>query len=351
MNASRDPTPSKSGSNSKLTPSRFFLFLPFRIALGFFLAEGIVLLFGIYPWPRVEVTAGSEIVKPDKFLGWSPRAFSGMMTAEKDSPFKLTISESGLRSVPDSSESGSQTVLFMGDSVIWGWGLNDSDTLANVFAKNITDSLVVNGAVPGYGILQSALRYRILKEHFTPQLIVVPLASYLFLRDRADISWTEPLARVSTQNNISLPFGFIRGNSLSIQPARNIFLELPFRNTFGVVRLVEVLTAAVSSAKRKTYSTQIEREVFTLFRSEIPKETKLIALRIFPESLNPELLNHLELLGVKVVECYHPSYGTPQWNIPGDTHPRKEVIGWTAQCLINRLETLNLVMKDYSEVR
>lgn len=60
--------------------------------------------------------------------------------------------ENGLRVVPDTNKSASKELIILGDSVAFGFGVDDSDTFANLIARQLPDWHVINTAQTGYSI-------------------------------------------------------------------------------------------------------------------------------------------------------------------------------------------------------
>lgn len=61
-----------------------------------------------------------------------------------------TVLADGTRRVPESSADGQCTLAFVGDSVTFGWGVNDEDTFASVVASARPEWRVLNYGVAGY---------------------------------------------------------------------------------------------------------------------------------------------------------------------------------------------------------
>ena len=64
-------------------------------------------------------------------------------------------------------------IVLVGDSIIYGSGVNDSETLANNLDKKIKDYQVINLGVGGYGIGQYYLRLKKEINRLNPILIIV----------------------------------------------------------------------------------------------------------------------------------------------------------------------------------
>ena len=84
----------------------------------------------------------------------------------------VVVDGNGCRHVPTVGEGTS--VLFLGDSVTFGFGVNDDEALPAQFAR-LTGARVFNCAVPGYGLDQYARNAEIRVPELKPDIIVVGL--------------------------------------------------------------------------------------------------------------------------------------------------------------------------------
>lgn len=64
--------------------------------------------------------------------------------------FTLTILPDGTRAVPDSNPTADKTLVFVGDSVTFGYGVDDDQTWVNLIARELPDVRVINAGVSGY---------------------------------------------------------------------------------------------------------------------------------------------------------------------------------------------------------
>jgi hypothetical protein len=87
-----------------------------------------------------------------------------------------TINSEGYRGeVADSSR---QTILFLGDSFTFGYSIGDNDTLTENLARDfrqrgVMGYNILNGGVPGYGILQMAEAYNMKFSSYRPGYVVL----------------------------------------------------------------------------------------------------------------------------------------------------------------------------------
>jgi lysophospholipase L1-like esterase len=81
------------------------------------------------------------------FIGWKGTSFEGK---------SINVDSLGIRRTPNNSNSDSATkIAFLGGSTMWGFGVNDENTIPSQFAK-LTDSLyVINMGQLGYTAYQS----------------------------------------------------------------------------------------------------------------------------------------------------------------------------------------------------
>ncbi len=103
----------------------------------------------------------------DPELGWS--AIPNKMTEKKG--IRYTTNSLGFRS--ETVDSSRKQILVLGDSVVWGQGVQDNETVAAYLGNHFLDYQVLNMGVSGYGIDQYYLQ---LKQHISqlnPNIIVV----------------------------------------------------------------------------------------------------------------------------------------------------------------------------------
>lgn len=92
---------------------------------------------------RDQMTLASLIV-PDA-RGYNFRSGTHVL-----SEFTFTLLADGTRAVPDTDAAAAQTLVFVGDSVTFGYGVDDDQTWINLIARQRPDLHVVNAGVSGY---------------------------------------------------------------------------------------------------------------------------------------------------------------------------------------------------------
>ena len=108
----------------------------------------------------------SNTTKFDSELGWSNKRSISKVSKGNI----ITTNSLGFRST--NVDPSKKHILLVGDSVAWGFGVSDNQTIAYHLDKKITNMQTLNLGVPGYGIDQSYIR---LKRHIgklNPELII-----------------------------------------------------------------------------------------------------------------------------------------------------------------------------------
>src|ERR1700730_18708848 len=101
--------------------------------------------------------------------------------------FEATNLDNTLRATGPSdahpAEAGKAIWIF-GDSVTYGWSVNDQDTYCWLLQKTFRDHQIVNFGVNGYGTLQSLIQFReALKNRNPPKAVILAYASWQDVRN------------------------------------------------------------------------------------------------------------------------------------------------------------------------
>lgn len=112
---------------------------------------------------------------PDPFTGWRPAADCSGPFAKEDFQTTVTTNAHGMRGeeVPVEAPPGVQTVAMLGDSFVWGYGVNDDETMAVHLDRALAGARVLNFGVCGYGTDQAYLHYREVARQFEPDVVVL----------------------------------------------------------------------------------------------------------------------------------------------------------------------------------
>jgi hypothetical protein len=309
------------------------------VVLGLALAELSVRVLGFRPWvfnPADQIR--NQYTEVDPELGWRLRPQSEAVVWSGNERHSETILPNNTRLVTRSPQvPHSPTAIIVGDSSIYGWGVGDEDTFASQLAAQIPNWRVVNGAVPGYGALQSFLRTRQLLSQMSARIVIMGYADYFPARDLGLLSWTVPVAERSITNNATLPHADVRDGKLVISQAGPLFMALPGRRYFALVRMAEELISSIPAMARRRRSREISLSIMRTWAQLAMNHaaTPVVMLWNNAGQLN-QLSEDLTQLGVRVVDCSHPSQGAPETVLDADGHPTAAVVRSWSTCLSSR---------------
>ncbi len=125
--------------------------------LALLLCEGLLawldpLGFAYY---RDQIDLGALLI-PD------PRGYNFQSGTHKLREFTFTLLADGTRAVPDTHLSAQKTLVFMGDSVTFGYGVNDDQTWVDLIARALPGVHVIDAGVSGYNstnVLRTLAQY------------------------------------------------------------------------------------------------------------------------------------------------------------------------------------------------
>jgi lysophospholipase L1-like esterase len=122
-----------------------------------------------------------SLYEPDPRLIYRLKPGAAMTAPNYAQPgrtWRITIAADGHRVTPGSQGSGRQ-ILFFGDSITFGFWVDDGDTLPAQLAKYLREReggekvQVINAGVPGYDSLLGRDYFEQILPRFTPQLVVI----------------------------------------------------------------------------------------------------------------------------------------------------------------------------------
>jgi hypothetical protein len=87
--------------------------------------------------------------------------------------FQLTINNGGLRATSYSSTQASRHIYISGDSGIFGWGLNDEDTIPWLLQGRLPQYEVVNWSLTRYSTVHALLQLQQVRAQIAPEDVVV----------------------------------------------------------------------------------------------------------------------------------------------------------------------------------
>lgn len=127
-----------------------------------------------------------QLLEEDELLGWKNRKnFSGIFRQSNVTTY-VTTNSLGMRGSPEIAIANEKkSILILGDSQTWGYGLNDDDTFSHILQDMLGEEFAVfNAGVLGYGLDQELLWLQRMGKVIKPELIIVTIN----LNDLSNIS-------------------------------------------------------------------------------------------------------------------------------------------------------------------
>jgi lysophospholipase L1-like esterase len=83
-----------------------------------------------------------------------PRGYALPVGIHQLSNWQATINVDRTRLVPNTTENGEKTIVFVGDSATFGFGVNDEETWVNLLARKFPTIKLINAGVSGFNSTQ-----------------------------------------------------------------------------------------------------------------------------------------------------------------------------------------------------
>lgn len=236
------------------------------------------------------------------------------------------------------TQNGTKRILFLGDSMTYGWGVNAEERYTDILAEELGFELL-NAGIPGYKMSNIDAYYETEGYKYNADIVVL---AYNLRTGAANINSAEygvengtlvkkPLYVLTLKNKIKK---IVAQSSLYSYFSQHSYLFSLFRN--AVVSFLNVQAPAqmnCSSIEETWYTTTKEREVLTVqdLNSMVTRENKTFVVVVLPLSychfdslltdfMNSTNLPHQYYLGpafaaANTTEYYYPLDG--HWNALG----------------------------------
>jgi hypothetical protein len=110
------------------------------------------------------------VFRYDPEIGWLPVA-NRIATFEGSKPITVRSNSFGLRDI-EHDHSARPTVMFVGDSLVWGYDVEESERFTELLRDGYPGIRIVNAGVNAYGTDQEYLLLRRLWRAFNPDVVV-----------------------------------------------------------------------------------------------------------------------------------------------------------------------------------
>ncbi len=156
-----------------------------------------------------------SVIHYDPLLGWSlePNASLVSVDSQRGLRYRIDVNSLGLRDRKLALEKPRDTrrVLILGDSFVFGVGLNGGERFSDLLDRSLPDHVeVINGGVPGWGTDQEMLFYESSLRRLRPDVVVL---AFLGQNDVVNNGLRGPLIEVGTK-----PRFVCDGETLRLEP-------------------------------------------------------------------------------------------------------------------------------------
>ncbi len=143
----------------------FIFIIVFIISL--FLAEGIIAF--------VDYKFNNRCIEYDDKLGWDIKPNCEAMLNEEEFHTIIKTNNFGMRESENFElENEKYRIAFVGDSFVWGYGVNEEERFTNIVQKRLGEEYeVMNFGVPGFSTDQYLLKIKEDVLKFNPDMIIV----------------------------------------------------------------------------------------------------------------------------------------------------------------------------------
>jgi hypothetical protein len=161
--------------------------LALSLALSAALAEIVLRLF--YPTPYYGykyIPPQEQLFQYDAVLGWKGRPDATGIFASADFRVSVTHDRYGYRNATPPFVHGKKSILVLGDSFGWGWGVEDAEVFSSYLTSRSRNINLYNLSAPGYGTDQEYLTLKQFLEAHDP---LVPTGVFLlfYFNDFQDV--------------------------------------------------------------------------------------------------------------------------------------------------------------------
>jgi len=190
----------------------------FSLALALALGEGVLRIVGVdrvkfHEKPRTSWVDVPENVwvEHHPVLGWySQKNKTASLTSANFSPVEIHTNSAGFRGTREYSNekpNGIIRIVALGDSFVFGFGVQDSKTFPAALELQDASREVLNLGVPGYGIDQIYLSYREIARKYHPDIVLIgifPEDFWRCTRSFADSGHVKPYFSLSPRGRLIL---------------------------------------------------------------------------------------------------------------------------------------------------
>jgi len=318
------------------------------LCVSLFVSAGELLarMTGHQPWVvkqlDVKVEPGGRFYAKHPTLGYTSLPGQFKVTLDDSYVFTTTNLSDSLRAThPLDSYSKQNTepqIWIFGDSVTYGWSVNDEETFPWLLQKDFPDYEVVNFGFMGYGTLHSLIQLREAFQHRNkPRLVILNYASWQDVRNTFIRGRRKMLAIASSLGPVNQPYaGLTKDGKVIISMDTIQYREFPLMRRSALVNMIEETYDKYEErhVDSHTVTKGIVKEIADLCRSQ---GVQLIVAAITSDPTTSDLLEFAHKEGLKTVDMFVDLNVSANNNLPFDSHPSAVAHRQYAQLLRSHL--------------
>jgi hypothetical protein len=291
-------------------------------------------------WQDPEDTKEGALLKANPLFGWVnkpghwmfPPYVPGGLTRE------ITNRADHSRTTGGDTNAVSESIMFVGCSATYGYGLSDAETFAWKIQQSHPEMHIVNFGTAAYSTYQSLLRMeRELDQSSPPGLVVYGFITQHEMRNVATYDWLRGLALTSNRGHEAPPY-VTRGpgGALNRHPPE-AFSVWPLADRSVAIRMGGDAYMHLATWGREREGPEATKRLIAAMRDLAERHgTRFaVAFLLAEEGRKEEYLSFFRERGVQYFDCVEPL--TEDNRILGEGHPNGKLNSLWAQCISAKL--------------
>ncbi len=309
-----------------------FLLSSYLLLATAFLAVGEVgaRLKGFKPYEvkalDIAVEPGGRLYAQDPVLGYKNLPGRFFVTLDGAYTFKVTNLPNTLRTTRPldtyPSTVAKQEIWLFGDSITYGWSVNDDDTFAWLLQERFPDREIVNFGVNGYGTIHSLLQLReSLASGHKPETAVVAYASWADVRNTFIRGRRKMLAPAASLGPVNQPYARLNADGTIETFIDTVqYREVPLMRYSALINMLEEKYDSWEECHTKSHEVTkaILKEMADLCRSN---GMTLAVAGLTSDPTTSDIMQYCDAQGIRTTSIWVDLTIKENNNLPFDSHP------------------------------
>jgi len=293
-------------------------------------AEILARVTGHRPWVvnalRVKVEPGGRLYTTHPTLGYAPIPGQFKATIDDAYSFRFTnLSNSQRVTHPLNTypvQNGRNEIWILGDSITFGWSVNDEEAFPWLLQADLPNYEVVNFGVMGYGTLQSLIQLReALKLRNKPKVVILNYASWHDVRNTFVRARRKMLAIASSLGPVNQPYARLtRDGKIEIVQETLQYREFPLMRYSALSNMLEETYDKYEERHVDSHKVTkaIMKEIARLCRAE---GIEVVVAGLTSDATTSDMLAYAQSEGMKTLSMFVDLSIKENNNLPFDSHP------------------------------